>query len=52
MTGNPGIPPGWVVPRCRTDWASKDVAVNKMAATDGMNNSLGPDDKVFARFMM
>ena len=51
MTGNPGIPPGWVMLRCWTGWAIRDVAVNKMAAA-GMNNSPGPADKVFVRFMM
>jgi hypothetical protein len=46
MTGSPGIPPGWVVLKCWTDWESRAVVVGKNIANAEMNNSDAPR-KVF-----
>ena len=51
MTGNPGIPPGWVVPRCWTGWAIRDDAVKRTAAAR-INHDIWLNDKALARFII
>jgi hypothetical protein len=40
MTGSPGIPPGWIVLKCWTDWDSRVAVVKKNTASMEMNNGL------------
>jgi hypothetical protein len=46
MTGSPGIPPGWVVLKCWTDWECTLAATKKNAVTVAVNNGAEPR-KVF-----
>ena len=52
MTGNPGIPPGWVMVKCWTGWAIRDKVMKKMAATAGTNDGIRLEAKALLRFMM
>jgi hypothetical protein len=42
MTGRPGIPPGWVVLRCWTDWDSSVVVAKNNTVTAETNNRIAP----------
>jgi hypothetical protein len=42
MTGCPGIPPGWIVFKCWTDWDSRVVVAKKNNVTAEMNNRIAP----------
>jgi hypothetical protein len=46
MTGSPGIPPGWVVLKCWTDWECRLAVMKKNAVTVEVNNGTAPR-KVF-----
>jgi hypothetical protein len=46
MTGSPGIPPGWVVLKCWTDWECRLAVTKKNAAIVGINSGAAPR-KVF-----
>ena len=46
MTGSPGIPPGWVVLKCWTDWECRLAVTRKNAVTVAVNKSAEPR-KVF-----
>ena len=46
MTGSPGIPPGWVVLKCWTDWECRLAVTKKNTVAVGINNGAAPR-KVF-----
>jgi hypothetical protein len=51
MTGDPGIPPGRVMVRCWTGWATREDAVKRMPPAAVRNNGVKLDNKPLARFI-
>jgi len=49
MTGSPGIPPGWAVLKCWTDWECKLAVTKKNTVTTEINNGVAPHKSFLQR---